>query len=219
MTGVTHFCGHILIALVVLVLCTLIVQAIFRCVQEKRIHTLFAEKSFAVDLLETDKKVDVMDICAKQGVESRSGMTILVAQDSDRDGLYIVDAMHRVIFFTCIQEDHNYLVKMGKHCGSTWTYHGKTSAPQNRATFQVQKNDAIMLLQEPLTEATVYIQDPSVRRIQLQCSDMDVLITIVCPTATKDNKLEVFFVLQQQTVWIERNISQLALVGNLVQKS
>jgi len=214
-----HKCFHILVGCALLLTAFLIITAIVRVILDvhaKKQHSVIDERAL-IDLLIVDLPPHLIKnvtnhlsaLCDLQLVKSEPGMIVLVALGSEDDGIYIVDQDLTMVRTQSIESDQEYLVKIGKHAGITWSQSKPETSLSHQTVFHAKKTDTTLFLSAE--EAIIYFHS-GVSTIYLECKQPNALITCV-----NTNDEPVSIAIQKQKILAQHGVSQFAMMqGNLL---
>ncbi len=111
-------CGFVLMSVLTIFFLLLIAVAMMRVLKTtvNNYEKSDTDDVLVVDILITDKiQISSQDIFVDQNVHLTSGMTVLVMQQTEEDGLYFVDADNDLIRLDCLKPLLSYQITNGKH--------------------------------------------------------------------------------------------------------
>lgn len=169
-----QICGLLLMSVLTLFFLLLIVVAMVRVIGApvQYSENVKTEMVMAVDLLVTDAiAIFAADIAKNQDLELEAGMSILISQNTNDDGLYLLDESKDLIRVDCLRNDYNYHINTGKSKNSIFTPN-KDAIKQNQVEFyklsvnsslNIGKTTAevIVLFENDVHELTLHFEDIS----------------------------------------------------------
>lgn len=170
------------------------------------------QDSLAVDILVTDNiPITEKDIGLNQHIMLVSGMSVLVCQNSEEDGLYLVDAINQLIRVDCVKSGLAYSVDSGKHRNLIYKPSAKFTNQDNilRRVFEA---DGSLTISEHVAELLLFLKK-DVKEIILQHTDISCLLLVLNAT---DHDVTITSAFQKQFISVCPGHHQLSIMDNVI---
>lgn len=210
-----RICGFILMAVLTIFFLLLICVGMVRVLRTPlQKDTTTQEQTLAIDILVTDKiPVTEKDIAQNQHVMIAPGMSILISQNTDQDGLYLVDATSTLIRIDCVKSALIYLVDVGKHRGLQYKPSDKRTI-QDNIHRQIIENDASIVITENIAQLILFLKKEA-RTITLDYTDISCLLTVVNTTGANVSLVSAF---QKHSISLTGGSHNLIILENEIKR-
>lgn len=201
-------------------LTVLIVSAIVRLVHHHEYREPMKQDNMAmvdVALLPSDNPLTrwhAYDLSRVQNWKCGMGMTVLVAQGLETDGIYLIDVQGDLLRMDHLQ-DKTYHVVSGKHSGRTWHHVHGSNEQQRDVHVMTLQEDSVVDLPPRLGWAFIDVA-PGVHQLTLQVHDLHALVHVLNRNTTD---LEVKLWWQQESFKLNPGWNSVIVVGNALYKT
>lgn len=173
-------CGFILMSVLTIFFLLLIAIAMVRVLRTpvNKYEECDQDNILVVDILVTDKiPISTKDIFINQHILLVSGMTVLVTQHTDEDGLYIVDVDKDLIRLDCIKPSISYQITSGIHKGLIFQPH-ESKLMQNLVVRHCLTQNGVIEINEHVAQLILFIQGKT-DEIALQFKDINCTMQVI----------------------------------------
>jgi hypothetical protein len=195
MTAITIFILFLVITSLVRILCTPI--PLTNNEESDKVNKM------SIDILIQDPiSIDIKSIGKNQDEKIRQGMSILVVQGTDMDGLYSVDIDQDLVRIDCVKNYIEYQIEMGKNKQKKYKWEENHNVGNNIWRTVIQKESSSILLREDMAEVLLFFQE-HVKEVELEFSNIYCNVKIV--NRSKEKAVTLKAKLQKQEWILETN--------------
>lgn len=154
----------------------LIVIAMVRVLSAPLQTSESCQNSLSVDILVTDSiPMDTKTISKNQNTTLVCGMSVLIAQNTEEDGLYLLDTSHELIRVDCLKSDITYMIQGGKNQGQS--FKPSYSSRQTHILKHVFTANGALELSSDTAEVILFLQQ-EVMDVSLKFTDCNLMLII-----------------------------------------
>jgi hypothetical protein len=206
-----RICCFILMGVITVFFLLLISVAMVRILRAPLQEDVDSQNGLAVDILVTDNiPITEKDIAFNQNLTVVSGMSVLVCQNSEEDGLYLVDATNALIRVDCVKT-LGYHITTGKHQDLIYKPSSKQLI-QDNIMRRVFETNTSLTITEHVAELLLFLKK-DVKEVSLQYTDICCLLRIMNAT---DHDVTIVSKFQKQSISVSPGHHHLSIIDNVI---
>ncbi len=168
-----QICGIVTVSLIGLFFLLIIIVGIVRVLETTTEQSLLTTNNTNVKKVQPNQKcvdfmitdpidIDIESMSRNQECAMDQGMTVLVAQNNENDGFYVIDIDLSLIRIDCLKPNIEYVIKSGKNQERKYRYEENTDLQPHLSRKIITKEtnlDIPLFLRDDIGELIIYITD------------------------------------------------------------